>query len=60
MKLKTACFLAKSEIAAFCHIKLEASNSVATKPNDGFGKIKAQKRSFGRKERKSLFSETYC
>ena len=60
MKLQTACFLAKSYIAAFCDMKLEASNSVATKPNDGFGKIKGQKRSFGRKERKSLFSETYC
>ena len=49
-----------AKIAAFCDIKLEASNLVATKPNDGLGKIKGQKRSFGRKERKSLFSETYC
>ena len=60
MKLKTACFLAKSQITAFCDIKLAASNLVATKPKDGLGKIKGQKRSFGSKERKSLFPETYC
>ena len=58
MKLKTACFLAKSQITAFCDIKLVASNLVATKPKDGLGKIKGQKRSFGSKERKSLFPET--
>ena len=40
MKLKTACFLAKSQITAFCDIKLAASNLVATKPKDGLGKIK--------------------
>ena len=40
--------------------KLQASNLVATKPKDGLGKMKGQKRSFGREERKSLSSETYC
>ena len=60
MKLKRACFLAKNQIAAFCDIKLAASNLVATKPKDGLGKIKGQKRSFGSKERKSSFPETYC
>ena len=58
MKLLTACFVAKNWIAAFCDIKLEVSNLVGTKPKDGFGKIKGQKRSFGTKEMKSLFSET--
>ena len=53
MTFKTACFLAKNQIAVFCDIKLEASNLVATKPKDGLGKIKGQKRSFGREERKA-------
>ena len=58
--LKQRVFSQKTKIAAFCDIKLEAFNLVATKPKDGFGKIKGQKRSFGRKKRKSLYSETYC
>ena len=53
MKLLSACFA-----ATFCVIQLEASNLVGTKPKDGFGKIKGQKRSFGTKERKSLTSGT--
>ena len=46
MKLKTACFLAKNQIAAFCDIKLAASNLVATKPKDGLVKIKRSKAQF--------------
>ena len=38
---------------------LQASNLVATKQKDGSGKMKGQKPSFGREERKSLFWETY-
>ena len=52
MKLKTAFFLAKDLIAAFCDIKLEASNLAATKPKDVFGKIKRQECSLGTKKGK--------